>query len=375
MSVEGITSAFQTGFAQGAHAASAAEGAKGVFMGHTVSASATSPASLLADAAEELGFSVDRTKDYEISQRKQRETGDAGRKLLERYQAMMQQTGKGESLNNLVESFKKLADREAMQKALGEAFPDPTDAWAALEAAKEAFDADPSVTNDQKAALAALTKDFLAENGEAVRLGLQGALAGADYPELGGTDSTRDFYRQTVGEFSSVNEVFAEIQQKYGANFDKAMDFLFAAISNDIGCEEPSMEKTHLENVHQKLGIVRLTQSAYRLCADMLGRWQDVHGMHSPDLTPMKLLGDVIDLRGRSYVGQGLVDAICRKAAPPDIEHEVIFLQELLSTVRKFPVVLFDDDQGRMKVMDAVQSAVDDAINREDEYLASLEEE
>ena len=58
---------------------------------------------------------------------------------------------------------------------------------------------------------------------------------------------------------------------------------------------------------------------------------------------------------------------------PPDIEHEVLFLQELLNTVRKFPVPLFDDENGRMTVMDAVQSAVDQAIEREDEYLASLE--
>ena len=51
----------------------------------------------------------------------------------------------------------------------------------------------------------------------------------------------------------------------------------------------------------------------------------------------------------------------------------MLFLQELLNTVRKFPVPLFDDENGRMTVMDAVQSAVDQAIEREDEYLASLE--
>lgn len=53
-------------------------------MGHQVSV-AESPASLLADAAEELGFSVDRTKDYELSRRKQRESSEVSRELLERY--------------------------------------------------------------------------------------------------------------------------------------------------------------------------------------------------------------------------------------------------------------------------------------------------
>ena len=186
-------------------------------------------------------------------------------------------------------------------------------------------------------------------------------------------ESARDLYRSTVGEFSSVNEVFAEIQKAYGNNFDKAMDFLFTAISNDIDSDHPSMEKTHLESVHEKLAMVRLTQSAYTLCGELLDRWANVHNVKMSDMTAMNLLGDIVALRGKNYLGSSSIDAICRKAMPPDIEHEVLFLQELLNTVRKFPVPLFDDENGRMTVMDAVQSAVDQAIEREDEYLASLE--
>ena len=35
------------------------------------------------------------------------------------------------------------------------------------------------------------------------------------------------------------------------------------------------------------------------------------------------------------------------------------------------PTLLFDGEQGRMKMLDAVQEAVDNAIQREDEYLAA----
>lgn len=186
-------------------------------------------------------------------------------------------------------------------------------------------------------------------------------------------DAGRDLYRNTVGEFSSVNEVFAEIQKNYGNHFDKAMDFLFTAISNDIDSDHPSMEKTHLESVHEKLAMVRLTHSAYALCSELLDRWTNVHNVKTSGLTAMDLLGDVVALRGKNYLGSSAIDAICRKAMPPDIEREVLFLQELLTTVRKFPVPLFDDESGRMTVMDAVQSAVDQAIQREDDWLASLE--
>ena len=99
MSVDGINASFQTNIAQNASGAHAAEGAKGLFMGHAVQVEA-SPASILADAAEELGFSVDRTKDYELQQRKQREKGDISQEMIKRYQAMlMQRSGQNEAMD------------------------------------------------------------------------------------------------------------------------------------------------------------------------------------------------------------------------------------------------------------------------------------
>ena len=51
----------------------------------------------------------------------------------------------------------------------------------------------------------------------------------------------------------------------------------------------------------------------------------------------------------------------------------MLFLQELLNTTRSFAPSLFDGNEGRMKVLDAVQDAVDAAIAEEDAWLASQE--
>ena len=52
-----------------------------------------------------------------------------------------------------------------------------------------------------------------------------------------------------------------------------------------------------------------------------------------------------------------------------------MFLQELLQMTRSFPTQLFDGAAGRMKVLDAVQDAVDGAIEREDAFYAAQQEE
>ena len=370
MPIDGIHAAFQAQ-TQAAQSAQTAQGAKSVFMGHAVAVE-TSPASLLADAAEELGFAVDRTKDYELHERKQRESSEIGRRLLELYQIQMQKAGKSEQMDQLVDSLKRLADRKAMQRALVDAFKDPADGSAALQFALDAFDLDPSVTAEQKTELKALIADYNRENAEAIKLGIQGALAGENYPELGGMDATRDLYRQTVGEFSGVQEVFSEIKDKYGARFDEAMNFLFAAISADIESETPSMGRAHLESVHGKLGLVRLTQSVYTLCEQTVERWKSVHKVDTP-MTAMGLLERVMTLRSQNFLSAMQIDAVVRAAMPPDLEHEVLFTQDLLAMVRQMPTEFFEDDGKRMTMLSAVQDAVDQAVQREDEWLASME--
>ena len=75
-------------------------------------------------------------------------------------------------------------------------------------------------------------------------------------------------------------------------------------------------------------------------------------------------------------IGRGIPEFFQGKRPPPFQGCRMflqLFLQELLTTTRNFPTALFDDEQGRMKVLDAVQEAVDKAVEREDEYLAQQE--
>ncbi len=370
MAIDGInTNNYQTNFAAPAQEAVRQEG---VLMGHAVEV-VESPQSLLADAAEELGFAVDTTEDYEISERKERESSEVSKKLQELYRVQMEKLGKTHQADDLVAFLKRCAGREAMRHAVESRYGEPAEAWGMLSYALEVFENDPSVSESQRADLKAVLDDYTAQHATEIKLGIQGALASEGYADLVDCTEGAAFYRTTVGEFSSVNEVFEDIKARYGDKFDRAMDFLFSAISSDIGCEMPSMDKSHLESVHGKLEVVRLTQSAFILCEKTVDRWKTTMGQTESPLTAMGLLEDVVALRGKSYVGAPQVDAIVKKAAPKDIEHEVLFVQELMNLARQFPVALFDNEEGRMTVMDAVQAAVDSAVQREDEYLASLE--
>ena len=368
MAIESIANQYQTAFTAATHHDAAA---KGSFMGHAVS-QVTTPESLLASAAEELTFAVDTTDEFELEERKERDKKlQSQDERVRMYQELMHEAGKSEQINQLRDSLRARADsRRALDKAR-EYFPDPSDAWAALrEIAEElkSSGAEPSQLRDVEESIALLEE----QEGPAIRSGVQGALAARGFPELGSADAMRDLYRHTVCEFGAVIDVFSHVMQEYGGNFEKAMEVLFSALSADIAADTPSMGASHLESVHGTLGKVRLAQSAYRLCEEVMSRWEGLHGIKQggSGLTPIKLLGETLSLGEKRFIGAMQVEAVMQKASPPDIEYEVIFLQELLTASRKFPSALFGDDQGRMKVLDAMQEAVDKAVEREDEWLA-----
>ncbi len=133
------------------------------------------------------------------------------------------------------------------------------------------------------------------------------------------------------------------------------------------------MDKTHLEFVHQNLGKVRLLQSAYCQCENLVNRWENEHHVANSGLTAMSILSSVVAFRDINYLGTMHIEEIAGKAKAPDIEREVLFMQDFVGMLRQFPDKIYDDIQTYQKVMDVAQQALDKVIEREDEYLANLE--
>lgn len=336
----------------------------------------SSPMSLLADAAEELTFSTDTTDEFELSERKEKDQiEDNLAKRVELYQQLMHQVGKSQAMKTLDQILRTVRTPVEARKQAERHFPDPSDAWAALSETLKNLEKDGADPTGIAAVRTA--RDTLeAERGPEIRAGIHGALEAAGYADIDTTDNLKKLYRQTVCEFTSVNEVFARVQEKYGdAGFDRALSFLYASLGADMNTDMPSMEKPHMESVNTSLGQLRLLQSAYAQCERVLDRWENVHGITAAKangFTSMVLLDGIVAFRNERFLSAMHVERLADRAEAPDIERSVLFLQEMLAMARSFPSSLFDGDAGRMKVLNAVQDAVNAAVAKEDEYLASL---
>lgn len=310
--------------AQNTHASSSAQEC-GTIMGQAA-AVVSSPLSLLADAAEELTFAVDTTKEFELEERKEKDKiSESMRNRVKMYKDLMHEAGKSQKLDVLKDSIRAKAGKEhALREALRN-FHDFTDSYVALALLFEEFEQDETVQEDVRQGISEAMQELEAEHGEEIRTGLHGAVSAKNFGSGITIDEARDLYRDTVCEFQNVNAVFAHIKEKYAAmSFETAMGFLFNAVSSDIQADTPSMEKTHLEFVHNNLSQVRLLQSAYVLCELCVDRWENVHHVQGKPLHAMELLSSIIALREINYLGAMHIDDIARRAKAPDVEHEVL---------------------------------------------------
>lgn len=337
----------------------------------------TNTSSMIADAAEELTFANDTTKEFSLSQRKERKSEESViAERVKMYEELMNQIGKAHDLGELKKALANTADREeAREKALAR-FSDPSDAWAALKSTIEELK-NLGAPKEVIEALEGAAADIENEHGPAaIQAGIHGALAAAglaDASELGGVTQLQGLYRDTVCDFGTVEDAFTHLQTQYGeVNFDKALDFLTRTLSDDLASDLPTMDRSHLESVNANLGQVRLLQSTHALCQDLVSRWENVHGQKDTGLNAMDFMKQFVALRSENYLGATHINRLAKQAKAPDIEHEVLFLQEVQRMGRNVTPQLFNGTEGRMRILDAIQDAVDKAIEREDEYLDSL---
>jgi type III secretion protein W len=354
----------------------AEDGPRGIFMGAEV-AVADDPMSLLADAAEELTFSLTESEESRLDERKEKSEKKPDYKayVTAAHEVLQHPDDEAErSLNHLERLFKtrntmELARlmqeiRSALQ-GTGRKEPDPADQFIMLVGLKERLGDGHALAGSIDAALETLA----AENGSAVASGLAVDSAVPAYADLGKDHDLRGVYRGMTADFSSPREALTRLLDHFGQNgLDKGLDFLMTVLGSELSSLSPSVERSRLKALTGDLAVVRVLGAVRMRCIGILERLDSVHGVKSK-AGPEALLDGILTLRDEPYAGIRDMQRITALAGLPDTEREVLFLQDVLQGLRDLPDLFYDGHETRLRVLDAAQSALDDAVRREEEEL------
>ena len=81
------------------------------------------------------------------------------------------------------------------------------------------------------------------------------------------------------------------------------------------------------------------------------------------------LMKEVLPLKDQRFVDSSKITAIANRLNIRDDEAKIYFLRELHTIVRKLPLKIYNDDQSRQRLLTAIQEAMDNAIDEEEEGL------
>lgn len=337
------------------------------------------PQSMIDNASEELTTSLESksSDDFAIKDRKRQGKGsDSLLKMVQEYTELTNddtRNAKRAMLSQVLHASQ--SSQDVLEKTL-EQFSNKTDAWASLAEIAQEYGAESPQPTGLKSVLDAM-ETLENEFGDEIKAGLKGALNSKEFTDIGSAAQLRDLYTTTVTITAAPDAVLARLLEEYESDddLDRAIDFLLSTLGGELESADPSMDKVHLQSVMGDIEKTQQLHSSHKQCTTALSRWKEKHkgGGENSTLTPLEMMRELIALKNENFISPSSIDKIVDQADPQDIEKEVLFLQEMLAAVRKFPIMVFDNVENRVRVMGAVQDAVDDAVRREDEFLFQKE--
>lgn len=85
--------------------------------------------------------------------------------------------------------------------------------------------------------------------------------------------------------------------------------------------------------------------------------------------TPQEIIREVLPLTRQRRIDPAILLGLADRLGIHDCEPRIYFLRELTGIVRELPVKGFDSPEGRLRLIDALQQALDDAVEAEEEEI------
>jgi len=327
--------------------------------------------SLIADAAEELTFSVSEKVEKDISKRKISSSKHSRiekiKELYEKYLRQIPDLESPEKLNSLLKKLKqeKFKDPSKLKEELKNSFKDITHQYLALEFMEEVLEEE---NEDQLLSLVQEVKTSLYETqGPEIRAGLNISHIADKFATEGLSDiqSLRDFYRDNIIKYEKLSNLHSALVNEFGEEgFEKSIAFLIEACGNDLRAQGPSISPSQLKQILDDLYRLEVIGNFHRECAKLINQTNTLYH-ENIRITSASLAGKVFALKEETWITSSKIKDLINSTGLFKIESKIFFLTNLKEEIRKIPIKAFLDNEDRMKFLNTIQEAIDNYIEQE----------
>lgn len=323
--------------------------------------------SVLADAAEEISLHhSEKAETKHASERKKEATRPMELMSPEAIMAYMEAAQAFEDPEQLVQLAKRMLSGQGDPAAQAkQAFQGPTEQFMALQYALHQGEREGAPAEVLDALREALD-DLEMEHGPRMRADVntigtaqEGARGHADVAQFQST------YRDVVLGNPSLAGTLKLALERFGdSDFAAGLARLTQALGQDLAAARPSADPTRLQNLVQDLYHLGVASTVLDASRELHARIGEQHGALSG--TPVALMQDLVGISAEKWVSGARFTSLAEKFGATGVEAQIHFLTGVKLLVRDMPVKVFVDTDQRQTIFQAVQDALDAAIDKED---------
>ena len=325
----------------------------------------------LMDSMEELSFMFEEHEAKEVSEHKLgAERENPYIKALQGWKTILPDMP-GEQFTRMLLNLVQQALRrgqlptvDSLLRQLSEGSKEPAHQFAILSALGEAFS---GPENSEFQNLLRATREALEKtHGDEIRAAINLAKevnARATTPEE--MQELRDLYRGEVLGFSTPQQCFRSIMGKRGAaGLQAAIDFLTAGCGTDLQSASPSKSPEELRRIILDLQCVQVLKT-------VLERMEHLEQRMGPQFgeqclrTGEQMTGDMLVFTENSFVTTMDIASFIASCGIAKLLARMDFCRELTGVFRWLSPRLFENEQARLRLVDAAQEHLDGIIDEE----------
>lgn len=360
----------QTGLSQApAQGQAQAESRTGSFQGEL--ASVKDEASVLADAAEEISLHhSEKAEQKHFSERECKAEQPLAVLQAQEIMDYLQACQAFDDPQKLVALAKRMQSSQENPRELArQQSRDPAQQYMLLQYALqdgERGGAAPEALEELRDALA----DLEMESGPRIRAAINTMGTAGEYAH-----SAEDIarfqatYQDVVLGHPTLAQTLQLVLERLGGpggeDFTRGLQGLIQALGTDLSSTRPSQDANRLQALIQDLYQLEVTATVLDGCKELnaaLGARFGAKGFE-----PVALMKELVAISGEKWVSASRFTGLADKLGVTDVGARIRFQTAVKAMVRELPVKVFADADVRQNILNAVQEALDQAIDQEEE--------
>ncbi|GLT19798.1 hypothetical protein GCM10007938_35810 [Vibrio zhanjiangensis] len=340
--------------------------AQGISENGAISKVKASPQSSLASSLEELGSAIADRRNRSKDETKANQRADRDQlKFIEEIQEYLQQVpdlekqkkllsfvsanlGKSKTADEFLLCLESFSDDEGLQYLAGKVLAESSD------------------PNDKRHFNKALDT-FFQQHQKSISITLNTSAAFAEQLPVEDISQARSEYR-TLTEYQAHSKAWQDLQimaKDYGS-IEKAIDIHQKALSADYHSLKPSDDRSVLGQVMLNLGQLKQLTTVFELVESVA---KLIEKLCFVPIDSSSLMDHLLTFADSQYVGQSRFDNSMRDMGITLPNAKVVAAQQMRRIAMALPEGMYPTLEHRVRVTTSLQDCIDQAINKEEEWL------